>query len=238
MDSCRSTRTACVYRSLDNPICPQKRRRPHSQTYRRRGFFAFAFAARLVARFDSGGGAASYFLTSSTTSCHQCSACPFSNPSSRPRVAAKFRSWCHSSQAARVFHVPTITRRSGLSDCRRSCPPTQPGRFFAADRRVRIAASHSGPAPSFRCTCVTIVIIELVLLGPKSSVILSVSLDHLICSQQERQRDRQTEGLGGLEVNHQLELAWLRDGQVGRLRILDPVGHGSPLPHFLLRLAI
>jgi len=50
-------------------------------------------------------------------------------------VAAKFRSWCHSSQAARVFHVPTITRRSGLSDCRRSCPPTQPGRFFAADSR-------------------------------------------------------------------------------------------------------
>ena len=178
MDSCRSTRTACVYRSLDNPICPQKRRRPHSQTYRRRGFFAFAFAARLVARFDSGGGAASYFLTSSTTSCHQCSACPFSNPSSRPRVAANCRSSCQASQSARFLHVPTITRRSGLSDCRRSCPPTQPGRCFAADRRVRIAASHSFPAPSLRCTCVTIVIIELVILRPKSRLILSGSLEN------------------------------------------------------------
>src|SRR4029077_3709840 len=80
--------------------------------------------------------------------------------------------------------VPTITRRSGLSDGRRSCPPTQPGRFFAADRRVRIAVSHSRPAPSFRCTCVTIVIIELVLLGTKSGLTLSVSLDHLIRSRQ------------------------------------------------------
>src|SRR5260370_18883059 len=33
-------------------------------------------------------GAAADFLTSTTTSCHQCSAGPLSNPSSRPRVAA------------------------------------------------------------------------------------------------------------------------------------------------------
>src|SRR4029077_10946939 len=124
--------------------------------------------------------AASYFLTLTTTSCHQCSAGPFSNPSSRRRVSANVGPRCQASQSARVLHVPTITRRSGLSDSLRSCPPTQPGRFFAADRRVRIAVSHSRPTPSFRCTCVTIVIIELVLLGTKSGLTLSVSLDHLI----------------------------------------------------------
>src|SRR6266481_8190163 len=173
------------------------RGRPHSQAYRRRGFFVLAFDVRLVVCFDAGGGAASYFLTSSTTSCHQCSAGPFSNPSSRRRVSANCGSWCQVSQSARVLHVPTITRRSGLSDGRRSCPPTQPGRFFAADRRVRIAVSHSRPAPSFRCTCVTIVIIRLVLLGTKSRLTLSVSLDHLIRPIQNRLRDRQAEGLGG-----------------------------------------
>ena len=150
------------------------RGRPHSRAYRRRGFFVLAFDVRLVVCFDAGGGAASYFLTSSTTSCHQCSAGPFSSPSSRRRVSANCGSWCQASQSARVLHVPTITRRSGLSDGLRSCPPTQPGRFFAADRRVRIAVSHSPPAPSFRCTCVTIVIIELVLLGRKMSLILAV----------------------------------------------------------------
>ncbi len=133
---------------------------PHSQTYRGRRFFVLAFDVRLVASFDAEGGAASYFLTSSTTSCHQCSAGPLSNPSSRRRVSANCGSWCQASQSARVLHVPTITRRSALSDCLRSCPPTQPGRFFAADKRVRIAVSHSRPAPSFRCTCVTIVIMS------------------------------------------------------------------------------
>src|SRR5437667_3527077 len=150
------------------------RGRPHSRAYRRRGFFVLAFDVRLVVCFDAGGGAASYFLTSSTTSCHQCSAGPFSNPSSRRRVSAKCGSWCQVSQSARVLHVPTITRRSGLSDGLRSCPPTQPGRFFAADRRVRIAVSHSPPAPSFRCTSMTIVIDGLVLLGRKMSLILAV----------------------------------------------------------------
>src|SRR5260370_25919474 len=172
--------------SLDDLVCPDQQRRPHRQTYRRRGVFVLAFDVRLVASFDAGGRVGLSSLTSSTTSCHQCSAGPFSNPSSRRRVSANFGSWCQASQSARVLHVPTITRRSGLSDGLRSCPPTQPGRFFAADRRVRIAVSHSCPAPSFRCTCVTIVIIELVLLGPKSSVTLSVSLDYLVCPLQER----------------------------------------------------
>ena len=154
---------------FDHLIRPLQERRPHRQTYRRRGFFVLAFDVRLIAGFEGRGGVASYFLTSTTTSCHQCSTGPLSSPSICPRVTANCRSWCHASQAARVFHVPTITRLSGLSYCRRSSPPTLPGRFFAADRRLRIAASHSRPAPSFRCTCVTIVIIELVLHGPKSS---------------------------------------------------------------------
>src|SRR5260370_10974886 len=185
--------------SLDDLVCPDQQRRPHRQTYRRRGVFVFAFDVRLVASFDAGGRVGLSFLTSSTTSCHQCSAGPFSNPSSRPRVSANLLSWCRASQSARVLHVPTITRRSGLSDGLRSCPPTQPSRFFAADRRVRIAVSHSRPAPSFRCTCVTIVIIHLVLLGTKSRLTLSVSLDHLTRPIQNRLRDRQPEGLGCLQ---------------------------------------
>jgi hypothetical protein len=168
------------------PDPPAQQRRPHRQTYRRRGFFVLAFDVRLIAGFEDRGGVGSSFLTSTTTSCQQCSAGPLSNPSSRPRVAANCRSWCQASQSPRVFHVPTITRRSGVSDCRRSCPPTQPGRFFAAERRVRIAASHSGPAPSFRWTCVTRVIIEVVLLGRKSEPVFAGSLDYLASLQQER----------------------------------------------------
>jgi len=194
-------------RSPDPPDCKSAARiiRP----YRRRGFFVLAFDVRLVVCFEAGGGAASYFLTSSTTSCHQCSAGPFSNPSSRRRVAANCGSWCQVSQSARVLHVPTITRRSGLSDGLRSCPPTQPGRFFAADRRVRIAVSHSPPAPSFRCTCVTIVIIELVLLGRKTSLILAVSLDYLV--------RRHTADFGdGLLEELQLFASYFRADAVGQ----------------------
>src|SRR5258705_9540514 len=43
-------------------------------------------------------------------------------------------------------------------------------------------------------------------------------LDGLICPQQDRLRDRQAEGLGGLQVDDQLELCWLLDGQIGGLR--------------------
>src|SRR5260370_25134675 len=40
-------------------------------------------------------------------------------------------------------------------------------------------------------------------------------LDHLIRPLQERRRDRQAEGLGGLEVDDQLELGGLLDREVG-----------------------
>src|SRR5260370_34853227 len=202
--------------SLDDLVCPDQQRRPHRQTYRRRGVFVFAFDVRLVASFDAGGRVGLSFLTSSTTSCHQCSAGPFSNPSSRPRVSANLLSWCQAAQSARVLHVPTITRRSGLSDGLRSCPPTQPGRFFAADRRVRIAVSHSCPASSFRCTWVTIVIIGLILPGLKRTR-LSRLLDYLIRPQQKRRLDRQAERLRGLQVDDQLELFWVLDRKVGGL---------------------
>src|SRR4030095_6079664 len=41
-------------------------------------------------------------------------------------------------------------------------------------------------------------------------------LDHLIRPPQQRRRDRQTEGLGGREVDDQLESRWLPDWQVTR----------------------
>ena len=43
-------------------------------------------------------------------------------------------------------------------------------------------------------------------------------LNHLIRPQQQRRRDREAEGLGGLEVDHELVLCWLLNGQVRGLR--------------------
>src|ERR1700730_6504562 len=45
--------------------------------------------------------------------------------------------------------------------------------------------------------------------------------DHLIRALQERERDRQAEGLGGLEVDDQLKLRRLLDGEVSGLRPLE-----------------
>src|SRR6202158_3010316 len=53
----------------------------------------------------------------------------------------------------------------------------------------------------------------------------SRSLDHLIRPLEERLGDRQAEGLGGLEVDDQLELRWLLDGQVGGFRALEDLVH-------------
>src|SRR5580704_14499229 len=46
-------------------------------------------------------------------------------------------------------------------------------------------------------------------------------LDHLIRPLQERRRDREAEGLGGLEVDDELELGGLLDGKVAGFRALE-----------------
>src|SRR6267142_5391789 len=69
--------------------------------------------------------------------------------------------------------------------------------------------------------------------GPVESRRFVRSLDHLIRPPQQRRRDCQPERLGGLEVDHQLELRGLLDGQVaglGTLENLAYVGRGAP-PH-------
>src|SRR5260370_16244550 len=59
-------------------------------------------------------------------------------------------------------------------------------------------------------------------------------LNHLIRPLQERRRDRQPEGLGDLEVDHQLELGGLLDGPVAWLRaLLDLFPFAAPPPHQL-----
>ena len=46
----------------------------------------------------------------------------------------------------------------------------------------------------------------------------------------DRLRDRQTERLGGLEVDHQLELDRLLDWEVGRLGAFEDSAHLGPRP--------
>ena len=50
-------------------------------------------------------------------------------------------------------------------------------------------------------------------------------MDHLVRPRQHRRRDRQPEGLGGLEVDDQLELGRLLDGQIPGLRTLENLVH-------------
>jgi hypothetical protein len=48
-----------------------------------------------------------------------------------------------------------------------------------------------------------------------------LSLDQLVRPLEQRRRDREPERIRGLEVDHQLELRGLLDGEVGRLGAFD-----------------
>src|SRR5437870_1710906 len=87
----------------------------------------------------------------------------------------------------------------------------------------------------------------MLLCGRRSSW-LSSSADHLVRLEEERWGNGEAEGLGGLQVDHQLELRRLLDGQVGGFGTLQdtihidgsatahvyqarPVGHQAPRIH-------
>src|SRR6266852_3403180 len=53
-------------------------------------------------------------------------------------------------------------------------------------------------------------------------------IDHLIRSLQERRRDRQAEGLGGLEVERQREARWSFDGNLRRRRTRENLERNRP----------
>src|SRR5207244_170085 len=60
---------------------------------------------------------------------------------------------------------------------------------------------------------------------------LPESPDHLVSAQQKRLRNREAEGLGGLEVDGKFELRGLLDGQIARLGALENlvyVNRGAP----------
>src|SRR5712691_12283436 len=68
------------------------------------------------------------------------------------------------------------------------------GRMTPSDSRFIPPSAHAGP----RCR------------GGTSLYLL----DNFVCPPKERLRDRQAEGLGGLEVDDQIELRRLLDGEV------------------------
>jgi hypothetical protein len=51
------------------------------------------------------------------------------------------------------------------------------------------------------------------------------SADHLVCQDEECRGHRQAKCLRGLQVDHQLELGGLLDGQVGWLRTREDLVH-------------
>ena len=53
----------------------------------------------------------------------------------------------------------------------------------------------------------------------------SVLMDHLIRLEQDRRRDCQPEGLGGLEVDHQFQLRGELDRQITRRRAMQDFVH-------------
>src|SRR5215468_8484840 len=60
--------------------------------------------------------------------------------------------------------------------------------------------------------------------GRQSSWLIS-SANHLVRQEEKCRGNRETESLGRLEVNHQLELCWLLDRQVGGLYAFQNLVH-------------
>ena len=58
-----------------------------------------------------------------------------------------------------------------------------------------------------------------------SALVEYALLDYLVRPQQERLGDGQTQSLGGLEVDHKLELGGLLDGEVARLGALQNLAY-------------
>src|SRR4029453_14527303 len=82
--------------------------------------------------------------------------------------------------------------------------PAEPRRRAARRLHPPVRSAGSGAGPSFN---------DLIRPGP------------------EWGRDRQAEGLGGLQVDDGIELRWLLDGQIGRLGSLEnavDIGDGAP----------
>src|SRR5499433_2409285 len=67
-------------------------------------------------------------------------------------------------------------------------------------------------------------------------MLASPSLNHLIRPRQQRGRDREADGLGGLEVDDQLECGGLPDGKITGLRAFEDAVNvaGSLPPHISL----
>src|SRR6266851_796904 len=104
-----------------------------------------------------------------------------------------------------ITAAPMISTRSCFHPKPPGCLPRPNG---SANSEMR---TRSAPSP----------ITTHASIGLSMVALLRRSLDHLIRPLQERRRDRQAEGLGGLEVDHQLELGGLLHREIGGLGALE-----------------
>src|SRR6266536_794345 len=104
-------------------------------------------------------------------------------------------------RTSRVVHCPGASLLSRYGSIPRSCALSCAQALFARPRRSLTVACAMAPDPPI----------------PESTALF----DHLIGPPEQRRRDRKAEGLGGFEVDDQLELRGLLDRQVTRLGALE-----------------
>src|SRR5271165_6313912 len=119
-----------------------------------------------------------------------------------------------------------------MSDLSRLNPTPHAIAVYASQPLSPVTTQHSLPSGRYS------------LLGPDShrldrtSLRLAHSFDHLVGAGEKGGWDRKAEGLGGLQVDDQLELRCQIDRQVSRLRALKNLSSANTGPAISIRKAV